>query len=117
MIVHVRAKFSGEPTKLKLFHVAMYLLDADWPYCRFNPTPVNVGGSVAINNHNAMICVKCKGKKYNCPKLSANAIRIAAKQFGIKTKIKYYNNQDKCKDGFGVLAYTAPNAALVSAKK
>jgi len=115
MNIHVKAKVSGNPIKVKRFHSAMRMVDSDWPYAgpmytdKYRQTP-----------QQRMICKTCGGKAWGNPKFGAQDIKAFAKQMGVKVKIRHFGDQDKCKDNHGVLAYTAtpePTIAEIAASE
>lgn len=94
--VHVRVKVNGAPEKVKLFHMTLYALDSDWPYA----------GSQHIRDTRTMECKKCKGLKYNNPKMAAQDLKRFASQMGVKLKVKQFSLATKCRDNCGVSGFT-----------
>ena len=103
MIVHVKLKVNGSPEKKELFYKALMEIDTDWPYAGYTGQRVKT-----------YECLKCGGKVYNNPKLSAGDIKRLGKQFGVNVTIRHYALVYKCEDDNKRSHYSVPE---VSGKK
>ena len=81
---HILLRIKGDPARIKLFHALMHKCDSDWPWAPHRTT--------------CRVCVHCVGAVWNCPRIAAPDIIVAAKQVGgIKVKIRHFAPVTKCR--------------------
>lgn len=71
--------------KLRLFHWICWSIDKDWPWM---DSPNNI--------YKTRTCEKCKGRIYKSPKLAPVDIKSAAKQCGVRVKVKRFMPEEVC---------------------
>jgi hypothetical protein len=74
-------------TAVRLFHQMCWEVDKDWPW---------VDSYNATLPQKLKVCGKCGGRIYKNPRLAPADIKAAAKQAGVKVKIRRYEPEWRC---------------------
>ncbi len=75
----------GPMLSVPLMHHVLYRCDPDWPYC----------GPFG-EQWRFRVCAKCGGRIYRNPRLVPEDIKAAARQCGVKLKVRRYAPKGKC---------------------
>jgi len=75
----------GAAQDIEKFHKLLFWIDPDWPF---------VGRPEEYRKRR--VCKVCRGRCYERPRLVPEDIKAAARQCGIKVKIKQYRCGTKC---------------------
>lgn len=85
---HIRFNLRGEESKIRTFHNILTRADSDYPFGKDRRY-------VTIQ-----FCPSCNAVCWSNPRLNPEDIKVAARQAGVRVKIKRFAPEDKCrKDG------------------
>lgn len=86
---HVRFSLQGEERAIEIFHNILTRADSDYPFGR------RYGWVQQVR-----FCPQCNSIVWTNPRLNPEDVKVAARQAGVRVKIKHFAPQQKCsKDG------------------